>query len=426
VWLVNLIDGSVKAQVSEYNKQISKGEDVISRIIYAGKENGREELRKLVLETIHQLIERACKRVKGMQLNPTDIVKATISGNSTMMHLFLGIPASSIRLAPFITAVNLIPTFSATEIDLQIHPEGRVNCLPGVASYVGSDITAGVYASGMNDSAQISLFMDVGTNGEIVMGTREWLVTCACSAGPAFEGAGVVSGMRATKGAIEEIWINGESYIPSYRVIGEVKPRGICGSGLISLLAEMFITGLVDKGGHLNKNLGIDRIREGNHGLEYVIAWGDETSDGKDITITAVDIDNLLRAKGAIYAGYQVLATSVGVPLEMTEKMLIGGSFGKYINVEKAVQIGLLPDMSWDDFHFLGNTSVMGAYHALLDQKANERISEIASKMTYIELSSDNTFYEAFMSALFLPHTDLKQFPSVEAALNESSLNTQK
>jgi len=242
----------------------------------------------------------------------------------------------------------------------------------------------------------------------------------------AFEGAGVVSGMRATKGAIEEIWINGESYIPSYRVIGEVKPRGICGSGLISLLAEMFITGLVDKGGHLNKNLGIDRIREGNHGLEYVIAWGDETSDGKDITITAVDIDNLLRAKGAIYAGYQVLATSVGVPLEMTEKMLIGGSFGKYINVEKAVQIGLLPDMSWDDFHFLGNTSVMGAYHALLDQKANERISEIASKMTYIELSSDNTFYEAFMSALFLPHTDLKQFPSVEAALNESSLNTQK
>jgi uncharacterized 2Fe-2S/4Fe-4S cluster protein (DUF4445 family) len=265
----------------------------------------------------------------------------------------------------------------------------------------------------MDDTNRVTLFMDVGTNGEIVLGSSEWLVTCACSAGPAFEGAGVLSGMRATRGAIEEVWINGQNSEPSYRVIGGGKPSGICGSGLISLLAEMFMTGVVDKAGHLNTQLETRRIREGEHGLEYVVAWGEETQHGKDISITHTDIDNLVRAKGAIFAGYRVLADSVGVPLEMIEEMLIGGSFGKYINVEKAVQIGLLPDMPWERFQFLGNTSVRGAYYALLDRRRRERIKEIAARMTYIELSADNSFYDAFMSALFLPHTDLSLFPSV-------------
>lgn len=259
--------------------------------------------------------------------------------------------------------------------------------------------------------------MDVGTNGEIVLGSKEWLVTCACSAGPAFEGAGVSDGMRATSGAIEEVWINSRDFEPSCRVIGGGKPKGICGSGLISLLAEMFMTGVIDKAGNLNPHTGSARIRDGERGMEYVVVWGDETLSGKDITITHVDVDNLLRAKGAIFAGYTVLAESVGVQLEQIEKMLIGGSFGKYINVEKAVQIGLLPDLPWDRFEFLGNTSVKGAYFALLDRKFRKRIEAIAGKMTYIELSADNTFYEAFISALFLPHTDLSKFPSVAETL---------
>jgi uncharacterized 2Fe-2S/4Fe-4S cluster protein (DUF4445 family) len=356
------------------------------------------------------------------ELAPADIVKATISGNSTMIHLLLGLPASSIRLSPFVTAVNQVPLLRAGDVGLNINPVGMVDCLPGVASYVGSDITAGVLSSGLNDTEAITLFMDVGTNGEIVLGSSEWLVTCACSAGPAFEGAGVICGMRATKGAIEEVWINDLTFEPTYRVIGNSKPRGICGSGLISLLAELFMTGVVDKGGNLNTQLGTSRVREGEHGLEYVIAWAEDTLDGEDIFITHVDIDNLLRAKGAIYAGYRILADSVGVPLEMTEQMLVGGSFGKYINVEKAIQIGLLPDMPWDRFKFLGNTSVRGAYHALLTRSARQAISDIASRMTYIELSADNSFYEAFMSALFLPHTDLSAFPTVEAALQQEKI----
>jgi uncharacterized 2Fe-2S/4Fe-4S cluster protein (DUF4445 family) len=268
----------------------------------------------------------------------------------------------------------------------------------------------------------VSLFLDIGTNGETVLGSNEWLVTCACSAGPAFEGAGVLHGMRATLGAIEEVWINGQTYEPSYRVIGETKPRGFCGSGLISLLAELFLNGIVDKGGYFNDTLETDRVRPGDHGLEYVVVWGEEARLGRDIVITRVDIDNLVRAKAAIFAGFTVLAESVGFPLAGVEQVLIGGAFGKYINVEKAVEIGLLPDMPWERFQFLGNTSVMGAYLALLFREKRARIQEIAERMTYIELSADNSFYNAFTSALFLPHTDLSEFPSVVEELEQIRL----
>jgi uncharacterized 2Fe-2S/4Fe-4S cluster protein (DUF4445 family) len=417
LWLVDLVSGKVHAQVAEYNGQISRGEDVISRIMYASKNGGGEQMRNLVLETINTLVETACKRV---QATSNDIVKATIAGNSTMIHLLLGIPASSIRLAPFITAANHIPTLTASEIGIHINPQATVDCLPGIASYVGADISAGVYSSGMGETEKLTLFLDVGTNGETVLGSRDWLVTCACSAGPAFEGAGVVHGMRATKGAIEEVWINSATYEPTYRVIGGIKPRGLCGSGLISLLSEMFLTGVVDKAGNVNVSLGTPRVREGEHGAEYVIAWGKDTVDGRDIAITRVDIDNLLRAKAAIYAGFTILADSVGISLDSVEQVLIGGSFGKYINVEKAVQIGLLPDVPWERFHFLGNTAVRGAYSALLDKEAREQIRVIASRMTYVELSADNTFYDAFMSAMFLPHTDLSRFPSVEEAMSKA------
>jgi len=420
VWLVDLVTGQVKAQVAEYNGQIARGEDVISRIMYAGKGNGREEMRQRVLDTINKLLETACKRVNA---KPEEVVKATIAGNSTMMHLLLGIPAASIRLSPFVTAVNHLPLMSGREVGLKTHPEASVDCLPGVASYVGADITAGVLSSGLETAENVTLFLDVGTNGETVLGNRDWLVTCACSAGPAFEGAGVVNGMRATTGAIEEVWINSDTLEPTYRVIGGGKSKGICGSGLISLLSEAFITGILDKAGNVNLSANSSRVREGSHGGEYVVAWGAETESGEDIQITRVDIDNLLRAKAAIYAGFTVLADAVGVPLETMDKVLIGGSFGKYINVEKAVQIGLLPDMDWSRFEFLGNTAVKGAYYSLLDWKKRGRLTEIAKRMTYIELSADNSFYEAFTSALFLPHTDMSKFPSVEEALSRSQVD---
>jgi uncharacterized 2Fe-2S/4Fe-4S cluster protein (DUF4445 family) len=408
----------VKTQVAEYNGQISRGEDVISRIIYAGKGSGSEELQKQVVDTINTLCELACKRVKT---RPSELVKATISGNSTMIHLLLRIPAASIRLSPFITTVNHPPMTTARELGLNFCVDALIDCLPGVASYVGADITAGVLSSGIDNAENVTLFIDVGTNGEIVLGNRDWLVTCACSAGPAFEGAGVVHGMRATNGAIEEVWINGDTYEPNVRVIGGGKARGVCGSGLISLIAELFLTGILDKAGNVNLTLPTKRVRKGEHGSEYVITWAEQSETGQDIVLTRVDVDNLLRAKAAIYAGFSILAEQVGMTLDDVHQMFIGGSFGKYINVEKAVQIGLLPDLPWEKFLFLGNTSIKGAYYTLLSTQEREKIDEIANRMTYIELSADNSFYEAFTSALFLPHTDMAKFPTVVAAFEKGS-----
>jgi uncharacterized 2Fe-2S/4Fe-4S cluster protein (DUF4445 family) len=409
-FLVDLNTGEVKNSAAEYNGQIARGEDVISRIIYASKGEGLEHLGLLVRETIDVLLERLQKRT-GVAAD--GIYKLAVAGNTTMIHLFLGLPPETIRLSPYIPVANQPARFRAGDLDLPIHPEASVDCLPGVASYVGADITAGVLASGLAASEALTLFIDVGTNGEIVLGTQEWMVTCACSAGPAFEGAGVVDGMRATEGAIEEVWIHSETYEPTMRVIGGGKPRGICGSGLISLLAELFVTGVIDRAGNVKLDLGIERVRDGEHGPEYVIAWANETSHEQDIAITKVDVDNLMRAKAAIYAGFSVLAASIGVDLADVQQVLVGGSFGKYINVENAIKIGLLPDLPWERFHFLGNTAVLGSYQGLLSYSFREQIAHIAENMTYVELSADNTFFEAFTAALFLPHTEITRFPSV-------------
>jgi len=410
VYLVNLENGEVVSSAAEYNNQISHGEDVISRIIFAKKGDGLDRLGDRVRETIDTLLERIYRRTG---IASEDIHKVTVSGNTTMMHLFLKIPPESIRLTPYIPIVNHPLQYLASELELNVHPLANVDCLPGVASYVGADISAGVLACGMTETEELTLFIDVGTNGETVLGTQDWMVTCACSAGPAFEGAGVVNGMRATLGAIEEVWVHSQTYEPSYRVIGDVAPKGICGSGLISLLAELFVTGVIDRGGNVKLDLDTPRTRQGDHGPEYVVAWGDETESGKDIVITKVDVENLMRAKAAIYAGFSVLANSVGLELSDVQRVLVGGAFGQYINVEKAVQIGLLPDLPWDRFSFLGNTSVLGAYMALLSKTAREQVEEIAQKMTYIELSADNAFFNAFTAALFLPHTEINRFPSV-------------
>lgn len=464
LYLVDLLTGQVAARSADYNAQISRGEDVISRIIYASQRpraarNGQgddgqpagvlpnlAEMQRLVAGTINKLIQQVCRRAG---IEPQQIYKALVAGNPTMMHLFLGIPAEQIRLAPYIPTVNHTPSLpgGAASLGLEINPRATVDCLPGVASYVGADITAGVLSSGLHEAEALRLFIDVGTNGEMVLGNADWLITCACSAGPAFEGAGVQHGMRATAGAIEEVWINTETHEPAYRTIGNLPPKGICGSGLISLLAEMFVAGVVDKSGNLvvrpaftphpgplpsegrGGAEGRGRVRQGEHGDEYVVAWAEEAATGQDIAISKVDIDNLLRTKAAIYAGFSSLAEAVGVELAMVDELLIGGSFGQHINVEQAVEIGLLPDLAidgdndgadrWARFRYLGNTSLRGAYYALLSRDLRAEVRDIAGKMTYLELSADNRFYEQFTSALFLPHTDITLFPSVMQLLGD-------
>ncbi len=412
LWLVDLGSGIVQTQTAEYNGQIAYGEDVISRIMAANKQ-GSEVLQQAVINTINQLSQSACEQIG---IKSTEIVVAAIVGNTTMIHLLLGIPADSIRVTPFVPGINQPLVYPARELNLNFSPEASIHCLPGVASYIGADITAGVLSNEMFTSPLLSLFIDIGTNGEIVFGNQDWLMTCACSAGPAFEGAGVKHGMRATTGAIDDVYLDRTTYEPLYSVIGGGPVLGICGSGLLNLLAECFLTGIIDKSGRFNFDHPSSRIRNTNQGGEFIVCSAEE-NQGKEIVFTHVDIDNFLRAKAAIYAGFSVLTEKVGFSIQDVDQVLIGGSFGKYINIEKAIQIGLLPDLPLNKFHYLGNTAVMGAYQALLFEENRQKINQIAQNMTYVELSADNHFYEAFTSALFIPNTDLNKFPTVQETL---------
>ena len=343
VYLVDMHTGRAIDSASTFNRQISCGEDVISRIIYARREGGLAHLQRLVVETINELLDELMQR-QGVE--PREVVRLSVAGNTTMTHLFLGIDPQFIRLEPYIPTINHPLPVRAAELGLHVHPAAQVDCLPGVGAYVGGDITAGVLSSEMYRTDKLTLFIDVGTNGEIVLGNADWLISCACSAGPAFEGAGVQSGMRAVPGAIDDVWISRQSYDVTYRTVGNEPARGICGSGMISLLAEMFLTGVIDKGGRLNRSLSTPRIRTGEHGPEYLLVAADPSQGmPADIVLTEVDIANLIRAKAAIYAGFSVLTRSVGISLADVEEVLIGGSFGRYINIEKAIIIGLLPDM---------------------------------------------------------------------------------
>ncbi len=416
-YLVDFETGRVVDSASAYNKQIACGEDVISRIIYAKRKGGLLRLQLLALETINDLIDELEPRNR---IEPTEIQEVAIAANTTMTHLLLGLDPRYLREEPYIPTVTLPPKLTAHEIGLGVNPQARVHFMPAVGSYVGGDITAGVISSGLYATDRLTLFIDVGTNGEIVLGTKDWLIACACSAGPAFEGGGVRHGMRASSGAIEDVWVNAETYEPSFRTIDDAPALGLCGSGLIDLLGELFATGVLDKSGHIDRRMSevTPRVRaNGGEAPEYVVAFAHEAGADHDIVITESDVTSLLRAKAAIYAGYSVLCRSVGVELAEVEQILIGGAFGQYLDVEKAIRIGLLPDLPVERFHFLGNTSVLGAYAALLCVNVRHDVLDVAAKMTYLELSADNTFMDDYTSALFLPHTDLDTFPTVRELL---------
>jgi uncharacterized 2Fe-2S/4Fe-4S cluster protein (DUF4445 family) len=415
-YLVDFTTGRVVDSASAYNRQIACGDDVISRIIYSKRKHGLERLQKLAVETINELLEELQQR-NGVEQR--EIHELAIAGNTTMAHLLLGLEPRALREEPYIPTIASAPKLIADELGLNANPVARVHILPSVGAYVGGDITAGVISSGMYATEKLTLFIDIGTNGEMVLGTKDWLLSCACSAGPAFEGGGVRDGMRASQGAIEDVFIDDATLEPIFRTIDDAPPVGICGSGLIDLLGELFVTGIVDKSGHIDRKAPTERVRVLDGVPEYVVCRAGESGAQKDIALTESDVTSLLRAKAAIYAGFEVLCASVGVELADVEQIFIGGAFGQYLNVEKAIRIGLLPDQPVEKFHFLGNTSALGAFAALLCVNIRHEVNDVAGKMTYLELSADNTFMDEYTSALFLPHTDLTGFPSVRAALAE-------
>jgi uncharacterized 2Fe-2S/4Fe-4S cluster protein (DUF4445 family) len=278
---------------------------------------------------------------------------------------------------------------------------------------VGGDIVAGVIGSGIFQKDKVTLFMDIGTNGEIVLGNKDWLMCTSCSAGPAFEGGGIKFGTRAGRGAIEQVKINPSTYEPMILTIGRAKPIGICGSGLIDLVAELIEVNLIDQNGKFERDIGTKRLREGDSGYEYVICYAPETQINKDIVITEVDLDNLIRAKAAMYAGCKVLLDNAGLAFKDLDMVIIAGGFGHYIDLEKAQIIGLLPELPLDSFIFVGNGSLLGARLLSFSKGFLNETERIARTMTNVELSNNNKFMDEFIAAMFLPHTDGSAFPKV-------------
>ncbi|MGD1075999.1 MAG: ASKHA domain-containing protein [Thermodesulfovibrionales bacterium] len=410
IYFVDLVDGRVIDVGSTYNSQMRYGDDVITRIIHATEGNGLDELRNAIVSDINDLLSPLIERHQACR---EDIESIVIAGNTTMSHLFWGLDPASIREEPYIPTVSSFPRWRAGTARIRINPQAPVYTVPCVASYVGGDIVAGVLASKMHRNGEIALFMDIGTNGEIAIGNNEWLMTAACSAGPCFEGSGIKHGMRATEGAIESVRINPDTFEPDLGVIGNAKPIGICGSGMIDAISEMFLFGVIDQKGKMVQGIRTDRIRKGLEGVEFVLYRGTD----RDVVLTETDIENVLRAKAAIYAGVSLLLKEVGFGLDAIEKVYIAGGFGNYLNVDRAIILGMLPDLPMDKFSFLGNTSITGAYLCLLSEELRKEAEDIASKMTYMELSVSRGFMDEYMSALFLPHTDMGQFPTVEALL---------
>lgn len=409
--LIDLNQKKVLGTKAAYNKQSSYGSDIISRIIFAQEADGLEKLHHAVIDEMNIMVQELI-RENNVDLN--DVTCCLCAGNTTMIHLLLRVDPTYIRREPYAPTANFVPVVRAYEAGIKINPRGLLACVPGIASYVGGDITAGVLACGMYKTDKLSLLIDIGTNGEIVLGSKDWMVAAAASAGPAFEGSGVTSGMRAAKGAIQKVTIDPQSFELKYSTIMDAAAVGICGSGYIDAIAQLLRLGIIDRSGKFNPDFSHERIKLGEYGREFVIAFSSQAASSIDLVINEMDIENLKRAKAAIYAASSMLVRHMGLSLNDLERVYIGGGFGTYVDMSNAISIGLLPDLPRERFVFVGNSSLVGAREILLSHEAIIEAEEIARKITYFELSVEPNYMDEYMSALFFPHTDLSKFPSVK------------
>lgn len=411
--LVNLTTCEIVAKASMGNGQVKYGGDVINRIVYAEKAGGLSRLRKAIIdETINPLIMKlaAIKKIS------TDVIyDLCAAGNTTMTHLLLGVNPDYLRREPFIPAVNTVPEMKCTELGISINREAQVWLAPSVASYVGGDITAGVFAVPVWLQDEFTMLVDLGTNGEIVFGNKDFMMTCACSAGPAFEGGEISCGTRAVSGAIEEVTIDDDTLKASFKTIGEKEPIGICGSGIIDLICEMKRTGILDGRGRINKELDNPRIAFDEYSIgRYYVVSKELDNALQDVYITEVDVDSFIKAKGAVFSAIQTLMDSMDMPIDILDSVYVAGGIGSNLGIENAIALGMLPDIPVEKYFYIGNSSMQGCYLALTLNEGKEKIAEIASNMTYMELSVHPSYMDAFISACFIPHTDLSLFPSLQ------------
>ena len=405
--LVEMQTGQVLAARMAYNSQRQFGSDVTARMMAAEKPGGLAGLRQAILQTMNELVAGLCA---DAGFTPDEIAAIVVAGNTIMMHLLLGFDPSSIRRDPYVPAATLFPIFTALEIGLQVHPAALLYLFPAASGYVGGDVTAGVLATGIAEREAFSILVDIGTNGETVLGNNDFLMACSGSAGSAFEGCGLEWGMAAQAGAIDRVRI--EANHLSYQTVDGEPARGICGSGLIEALGAFLQADLINRHGKVN--LSSPYARSGETHPEIVLAPAVETAVGRDIALRQADIENLIRDKAALYAGSRILLANAGLTFDDVAEIMIAGNFGQSLEIEQAVRIGLLPDIPREKIRFIGNSSLAGARAALLSRQAWHHTHEIAASITCLELTTEPRYFEEYTAALFLPHTDLSLFPSVQ------------
>ena len=409
--LVDLTSGKLLAKGSSGNGQIRFGADVINRIIQSTKPGGKKALQDAIIkETLNPILGNLCK---AADINAKSIVNLCIGANTTMNHLLVGVDADPVRMDPYIPSFFAWDGLKAGDLKLVANPMAPVVIAPNIGSYVGGDITAGTLATMMWDSDEMTLFIDLGTNGEIVFGNRDFLMSCACSAGPAFEGGDISCGMRATDGAIEAITIDKETLEPTLTIVGEngQKPVGLCGSGIIDIISELYRVKAINARGLFSREN--KRILRDHHGMgRYVIAFPEESETGREVAINEVDIDNFIRAKGAIFSGIDTLLQSVDMTPDCIDKVLVAGGIGSGINMKNAINIGMLPDVDLEKYQYIGNSSLTGAYAMVMSEQANAKCHEVGANMTYLELSTYPGYMDSFVAACFIPHTDSSLFPN--------------
>ena len=410
--LINMENGEILAKSSAGNGQIRFGADVINRIVESQKPGGQKKLQDAVIkETINPMIHEMCKSAKF----PKDhIYRMCVASNTTMNHLFAGINSDPLRTEPYIPAFFKTNSLFASDVGVDINKDAHIIMAPNIGSYVGGDITAGTLVSQIWNRPEFSLFIDLGTNGELVFGNSDFMMSCACSAGPAFEGGDISCGMRATDGAIEACTIDKETMEPTYKIVGDpgTKPVGLCGSGIIDVISELYICGIINpKGKFIREG---KRIKHDKYGMgSYILAFEEEAGSVKDVEITEVDIDNFIRAKGAIFSAIRTMLTSLDFDASMIDDVYVAGGIGSGINMQNAVNIGMFPDIPIEKFHYIGNSSLTGAYLMLLSTPAEKKTYELAANMTYMELSTVPIYMDEFVGACFIPHTDTSMFPTV-------------
>lgn len=409
--IVDLISGKILAKASSGNGQIRYGADVINRIIEQQKPGGVLKLQEAIVEeTINPMILNMCRSAK---IAPNCIFSMSVGANTTMNHLLAGVDANPVRMEPFIPTFFGTDSIHGRDLGLRIHPDARVIIAPNIGSYVGGDITAGTLVSMLWAEESFSLFVDLGTNGELVFGNSDFMMSCACSAGPAFEGGDISCGMRATDGAIEACTIDEETMEPTFTIVGEpgTKPVGLCGSGIIDVIAELFRCKIIGPNGKFVREGA--RVRRDKYGIgSYLLAAKEEAGSVKDIEINEVDIDNFIRAKGAIFSAIYVMLTSLDFDVSMIEKVYVAGGIGSGINMENAIKIGMFPDIGVEKYDYIGNSSLAGAYAMVLSEEAEEKVYELSKNMTYMELSTTPGYMDEFVAACFLPHTNASLFPN--------------